>query len=67
MGDDVIGYLAILSRLVRTAMLREDDISHDATDTVIDAEAGFVPRIEGEEDAIVGEGDDAFGEEGSDD
>lgn len=46
--------------------VRENDIPHDAADAVVDPEPGFVPGVEGEEDGVVGEGGDAFGQEGAD-
>ena len=37
-------------------------ISDDRADAVVDAEAGFVPCVEGEENGVVREEGDAFGE-----
>lgn len=39
-----------------------EDVSDDRADAVINAEAGFVPGVEGEEDGVGGEEVDAFGE-----
>lgn len=44
----------------------EDEVLHDGADAVVDAEAGFVEGVEGEEDGVGGEEADAFGKLGSD-
>lgn len=38
-----------------------DEGVHDGADTVIDAEAGFDPGVEAEEDCVLGKEADAFG------
>lgn len=43
----------------------EDDVSGKRPHAVVDAEAGFVPGVEGEEDGILGEFGDGVGEEGA--
>ena len=37
-----------------------ENVSDDQADAVVDAETGFVPRVEGEENGIIGEQADAF-------
>lgn len=38
-----------------------NDLGNDGADAVVDAETGFIPRVEGEENGVVGEEGDAFG------
>lgn len=47
-------------------VLAEDEVAHDGADAVVDAEAGFVPGVEGEEDGVCGEEPDALCQLGSD-
>ncbi len=44
----------------------EEEGRDDSADAVVDAEAGFVVGVEGEEDGVVWEGGDALGEGGAD-
>ena len=63
MGDDAVLTLVTSDGAV---MVGENDVLDDRTDAVINAEAGFIPRVEGEEDGVLGKETDAFGESQAD-
>lgn len=62
MGDDTVGCRIVACWSVMVAVPK-DDVPHDATNAVIDAEARLVPSVKGEEDGVLGESGDTFGEE----
>ena len=49
MRDNVLGAVVIVS------VGREDNIMNECADAVVDAEAGFIPGVKGEEDGVQGE------------